>query len=119
MYTTGVFRTKEEAEFTLAERQLPGRVAPVVITMSEVSAEEASSDRRWMHRVADLGWGKDLHKTTTAEASSIALSPPKAISAGLLALRAAKRDTAASTLIQARLSACTIRIRWKVAGAIA
>jgi hypothetical protein len=44
----------------------------------------------------------------------MALSPPKASSEGLLARHAPKRDTAASTLIQAIVIACTLRIRRKV-----
>jgi hypothetical protein len=53
----------------------------------------------------------NLHNTTTAERSSTALSPPKASSAGLCARQAAKRDTAASTLIQAIVTVCTRWIR--------
>ena len=41
----------------------------------------------------------------------MALSPPKASSAGLRARHAAKRDTAASTLIQAIVTVCTRWIR--------
>lgn len=44
---------------------------------------------------------RNLHKTTRAESSSMALSPPNARSAGLRALHAADNETAASTLIQA------------------
>ena len=46
----------------------------------------------------------------------MALSPPKASSAGLLARHATMRDTAASTLIQAIVIACTLRIRRKASG---
>lgn len=42
----------------------------------------------------------NLQSTTVAEASSIALSPPNASSAGLRTRHAAKSETAASTLIQ-------------------
>jgi hypothetical protein len=45
------------------------------------------------------------------EKSSMALSPPKASSAGLCPRHAAKRDTTASTLIQAIVTACTRRMR--------
>jgi hypothetical protein len=41
----------------------------------------------------------------------MALSPPKASRAGLRALQAAKRDTAASTLIHAIVTVCKSRIR--------
>ena len=44
---------------------------------------------------------RNLQNTTTADASSMALSPPNASSAGLLARHAAKRAIAASALIQA------------------
>src|SRR6202049_4665265 len=54
---------------------------------------------------------RNLHSTTTAEKSSMALSPPKASSAGLCTRHAAKRDTAASTLIQAIVTVCTPWIR--------
>ncbi len=43
---------------------------------------------------------RNLQNTTTADRSSIALSPPNARSAGLRARHAARRDMAASTLIQ-------------------
>ena len=46
----------------------------------------------------------------------MALSPPKASRAGLRARHAAKRDTAASTLIQTIVTICTRWIRRKVAG---
>jgi hypothetical protein len=41
----------------------------------------------------------------------MALSPPNASSAGLRARHAANSDTRASTLIQAIVTACTLRIR--------
>jgi hypothetical protein len=41
----------------------------------------------------------------------MALSPPKASSAGLLARHDANRDTAASTVIQAIVTVCTLWIR--------
>ncbi len=41
----------------------------------------------------------------------MALSPPKASRAGLRARQAAKRDTAASTIIQAIVTVCTRLIR--------
>jgi hypothetical protein len=44
----------------------------------------------------------------------MALSPPKASSAGLRARQAANWDTTASTLIHAIVIACTLRIRRKV-----
>src|SRR5260370_28794006 len=44
--------------------------------------------------------GKTRRNNTTAESSSIALSPPKASSAGLRAVQAAPNETPASTLIQ-------------------
>ena len=54
---------------------------------------------------------RNLHSTTTAEKSSMALSPPKASRAGLRARHAAKTDTAASTLIQTIVTICTRWIR--------
>jgi len=62
---------------------------------------------------------RNRERTTTADASSMALSPPNATSAGLCARHAAKRDTAASALIHATVIDCTQRTRWKVFGAIA
>ena len=59
---------------------------------------------------------RNLHSTTIAEKSSMALSPPKASSAGLRARQAAKRETTASTLIHAIVRVCTLQIRWKVSG---
>ena len=46
----------------------------------------------------------------------MALSPPKASSAGLRARHAAKSDTTASTLIHAIVTVCTGWIRLKVSG---
>jgi hypothetical protein len=51
-----------------------------------------------------------------AENSSMALSPPKASSAGLRARHAAKRDTAASTLIHVIVAVCTRWIRRTASG---
>ena len=59
---------------------------------------------------------RNLHSTTTAEKSSMALSPPKASRAGLRARHAAKRDTAASTLIQTIVTICTRWICWADSG---
>jgi len=58
-----------------------------------------------------VAFARNLHNTTIAENSSIALSPPKASSAELLARHAAKTDTAASTLIHAIVTVCTRWIR--------
>src|ERR1019366_3823494 len=55
--------------------------------------------------------------TTTAERSSMALSPPKASNTGLRAIHAAERDRTASALIQPMVMAWIRRIRWKVADA--
>jgi len=44
---------------------------------------------------------RNLQSTTTADKSSMALSPPNASSAGLLARHAANLEIAASALIQA------------------
>ena len=52
-------------------------------------------------RVLVFYTARNLRSTTTAEKSSMALSPPKASRAGLCACHAAKRDTRASTLIHA------------------
>jgi hypothetical protein len=46
----------------------------------------------------------------------MALSPPKASRAGLRARQAAKRDTAASTLIHVIVTVCTRWIRRKASG---
>jgi hypothetical protein len=51
------------------------------------------SDRSWAEE-------RNRHNTAAAERSSIALSPPKASSAGLRAFHAADSDMAASTVIQ-------------------
>jgi hypothetical protein len=59
---------------------------------------------------------RNLHSTTIAEKNSMALSPPKASSTGLRARQAAKRETAASTLIQPIVTVCTLRIRREVSG---
>jgi hypothetical protein len=48
----------------------------------------------------------------------MALSPPNASSAGLLARHAARSDIAASTLIQAIVIACTLRTRRRASGAM-
>jgi hypothetical protein len=59
---------------------------------------------------------RNLHSTTTAEKSSMALSPPNASRAGLRARQAAKRETTASTLIHAIVTVCTRWIRRMASG---
>jgi hypothetical protein len=59
---------------------------------------------------------RNLHSTTTAEKSSMALSPPNASRAGLRARQAAKRDTTASTLIHAIVTVCNRWIRRTTSG---
>src|SRR5271169_4656977 len=61
-------------------------------------------------------WARNLHSTTTAERSSMALSPPKASNAGLCAHQAAKRETTASTIIHAIVTAWTRRMRRRASG---
>jgi hypothetical protein len=61
---------------------------------------------------------RNLHSTTTAEKSSMALSPPNARRAGLRARQAEKRDTTASTLIHAIVTVCTRWIR-RIASGVA
>lgn len=87
--------------------------------MTEVTATKAASvnNNNPATRAARLSaspcaaLARNLHRTTTAEKSSMALSPPKASSAGLRARQAAKRDTTASTLIHAIVTVCTRWIR--------
>jgi hypothetical protein len=52
---------------------------------------------------------RNRHRTTVAESSSMALSPPKARSAGLRAVQAEERATMASTVIQIIVRSCR---RW-------
>jgi hypothetical protein len=76
--------------------------------MTEVATTQAASTnsntpailaaRRSVSPRAALAWNRQ--STTTADASSMALSPPKASNAGLCARHAANKDTAASALIQ-------------------
>lgn len=95
--------------------------------MTEVTATKAASanSKAPATRAALLSaspfaaLARNLHSTTTAEKNSMALSPPKASSEGLLARHAATRDTAASTLIHAIVIACTVRTRRRVSGAMA
>jgi hypothetical protein len=54
-------------------------------------------------------------KTTAAESSSIALSPPKASRAGLRDVQAAPSETAASTLIQIIVNTWSLRTRRETA----
>ncbi len=49
---------------------------------------------------ASLSWNRKRQNTTAAESSSIKLSPPKAMRAGLCELQAAPSETTASTVIQ-------------------
>src|SRR5713226_4149775 len=55
-------------------------------------------------------------KTTAAESSSIALSPPKARRAGLRDVQAAPSETAASTLIQIIVNTWSRRTRRETSG---
>src|SRR5260370_32150304 len=58
-----------------------------------------------------LEFERKRQKTTVAESSSIALSPPNPRRAGLLALHAARSETAASTTIQAIVNLWSWRMR--------
>lgn len=69
---------------------------------TQAARANSSTPAMWAARpsacsLAALPW--NLHSTTTADASSIILSPPKARSAGLRARHAANSDKAASALI--------------------
>jgi hypothetical protein len=67
---------------------------------------------------SDIALVRNLQSTTTVDASSIALSPPNAISAALFALQPAKSDTAAWTVIHSIVIACALRTRRRVSGAM-
>ena len=49
-----------------------------------------------------------------ADNSSTALSPPKAANAGLCAVHAVHSESEASRVIQAMVTICTCRMRWRV-----
>src|SRR6202790_4827642 len=87
--------------------------------MTEVTATKAASanNKAPAARAARLSTfsgvslARNLHRPPPADKSSMALPPPNASRAGLRARQAAKRDTAASTLIQAIVTVCTRWIR--------
>jgi len=91
----------------------PSRLVTEIIATYAASTNNKAPATRAARLSASscLAVARNLHSTTTAEKSSMALSPPKASSEGLLARHAAKRDTAASTLIQAIVTVCTRWIR--------
>src|SRR5260370_16067010 len=76
-------------------------------TMSSAPAMRAA----YLSASSGLEFERKRQKTTVAESSSIALSPPNPRRAGLLALHAARSETAASTTIQAIVNLWSWRMR--------
>ncbi len=75
--------------------------------MSRVPAIRAA----YLSVSSGLEFERKRQKTTVAESSSMALSPPKPRRAGLRALHAAKSETAASTSIHAIVNLWSCKMR--------